>query len=103
MRKLIHVDPSNVGKLHCDECGYDLPEAKSWDEFSSGSLTGYECPACGADMLTFLDWHSTMKMFRWIEWINKWFGWMGKEQPGKTAVAVSIKTHNGKLTIKERK
>lgn len=36
-RKLIFVDPSNVGRLHCDACGYDLPEAKSWDEFASGT------------------------------------------------------------------
>lgn len=100
-RKLIHDDPSNVGRLHCDECGYDLPEAKPYDEFASGFLIGYECPACGADMLTVRDWHDTMKMYRWVQRINKWFGWLGTEQPTASAVAIRAKVHNGKLEIKE--
>lgn len=100
MRKLIHVDPSNVGKLHCDACGYDLPEAKSWDEFASGKLIGYRCDKCFADMLTERDWRDAMKMYRWIERINKWFGFMGSEKPGPNHVSVSARSHDGKLTIK---
>lgn len=100
MKKLIHFNPNEAGKLHCDSCGYDLPELQPF----TVALIGTPCPKCGADMLTEKDYLSTIRMFRVIDWINKWFGWLGTENPpAKKGHSVAVRHHDGEVFIKIKK
>jgi hypothetical protein len=96
-RKLIWMDTSKVGLLHCDVCTLDLPEPLSFDEFASGKLIGFKCPRCYANMLTERDWKDTMRFFRVMTWINKWFGWLGWKEPPARAKTIEIKHHAGRV------
>lgn len=97
-RKLIHFDRSQAGKLHCDACGYDLPHVQAF----TPALVGTECPACLENMLTQEDYDKTDRMFRLLDWINKWFGWLGAtrevaEEKGQT---LSVKIHGDDIHIR---
>lgn len=96
-KKLIHYDPAEAGKLHCDACGYDLPERQPFTR----DLIGTPCPECGADMLTERDYRDTARIFAVIDWLNKCFGWLGHTKDEAKAHGVSIrhKVHNGVHTI----
>jgi hypothetical protein len=96
MKKLIHYNPDQAGKLHCDACGYDLPDIQPFTK----ELIGAPCPKCGADMLTEKDYHDTIRMFRMVDWINKWFGWLGSEEAPANGPNVSVRHHNGEINIK---
>jgi hypothetical protein len=101
MKKLIHYDPSEAGKLHCDACGYDMPTKVAWGPH----LIGTPCPRCSANMLTQRDYDSTSKMFAWIDWLNKWFGWMGSDpikDADKFKVRLRVTVHDNKMEIEHR-
>lgn len=97
-RKLIHFDPNDAGYLHCDACHYDLPDKLEWGPH----LLGYPCPKCCANMLTEKDYHNTDKLLAAVEWINKWFGWLGPEHSelNKTNTQeISVRLHDDTMTI----
>lgn len=96
MKKIIHFDPTEAGQLHCDACHYDMPRKQAFTE----GLIGMPCPVCSADMLTRADYDKTLRMFRHIDRINKWFGWMGSETPTAKAKSVSIRHHGNEVIIK---
>lgn len=98
MKKLIHVDDAR-GQLHCDACGFVMPPG--YLTFGE-HLIGYPCPKCSTDMLTRRDYEDSVRMFRLIDWINKWFGWLGTEAPPKPGIGarVSIRNHDGKAIIR---
>jgi predicted RNA-binding Zn-ribbon protein involved in translation (DUF1610 family) len=97
VRKLIHVDFREAGQLHCDSCGHDLPFKQEFTE----SLIGTPCPACGADMLTRDDYKKTLRLFAGINFINRWFGWLGSESPKAGDRQVAMKMHGETLTVRD--
>lgn len=101
MKKIIHHDAlSHIGRLHCDNaaCGHILPEALPW----CPELIGYACPKCGQSMLTESDYLRQEKLLRWIDTVNRWFGWMGHEYPSaKRYRSVSMRVTPTGLDIKE--
>ena len=103
MKKIIHYDTSNLGNLHCDECGYDSPEKR---EFVA-ELIGTPCPKCGANMLTERDYHDTLKMLKFADNLNKWLGWLGTEDPGPQEgydrYTSQVKIHNGNVEFRSKK
>lgn len=100
-KKVLHLVNNQAGKLHCDNvlCGYTLSETLPFTE----KLIGYPCPKCGSDMLTRKDYEGMVALFKVINWINKWFGWLGSEEPDETNVVFngSITYHDGQVKIKE--
>ncbi len=98
-KKIIHYDREKAGALHCDNprCGFDLPSGPF-----SEKLIGTPCPKCDSNMLTRSDYEAMIKIFGWIDWANKWFGWLGTENPRDPSLrqGVSIQHHAGKTTIK---
>lgn len=101
-KKIIHYDPAEAGALHCDNprCGHDLPKGPFKPE-----LIGTPCPKCDSNMLTREDYEVTMKFFRWIDWLNKWFGWLGTESPSdpRTHFKMTVQHHDGKTIIERIK
>lgn len=100
-KKIIHYDPSQAGALHCDACGYDLPERRAF----TADLIGTPCPKCGADMLTRSDYEKTARMFRALDWINRIFGpifgvRVSDLPKGKMVDTVSVHMHDDTTTIK---
>ena len=85
MKKLIHDDDSDLGRLHCDntECGYVLPEPLPWSE----ALIGHSCPRCGDNMLTASDFKAVERMRSVVRGINKLFGWHGTKRQRSTILA----------------
>ncbi|SER27903.1 hypothetical protein SAMN05216548_11476 [Faunimonas pinastri] len=73
-KKLIHFDPDDAGRLVCDNsgCGYVAPHQKFGPH-----LIGTPCPECGSDLLTREDYNAAARMMRVVDWINRWFGWLG--------------------------
>lgn len=94
-RKLIHLESL---ALHCDACGFDIPGVGI-----DAKWIGHACPECGANMLTEQDYQSGVKLLRFAEWVNRWFGWLGctPEEAEKRAAGekVSVNPHANKLTI----
>jgi len=101
-KKLIHDRRDRVGQLVCDECEYRLPEPLPF----TSELIGYRCPQCSANMLTERDYRDTLRIFRVVDWINKWFGFLGTTKEQLEAEAnpyrVGIRTHNGKAIIEKK-
>lgn len=101
MRRLIHFNRQDAGVLHCDnkQCNHDLDRgAVEWGEH----LIGMPCPMCGESLLTRTDYVHTEKMFRVIDWMNKWFSWLpwAVEHNDPRLHTVSMRSHNGELEIK---
>lgn len=101
MKKVIYGDMERFGKLHCDapQCGYDLPEPLPFTE----ELIGFRCPMCGSDMMTEIDYRNAARVLKIINWINKWFGWMGKEEEPPGLGETRIWIRDGGIEIKEIK
>lgn len=101
MRELIHIEDVR-GALHCDNpaCGHDLAEGEvTWGEH----LIGYRCPKCGHDMLTRADFETSQRVHRAMLWINRWFGWLGKEYDPANPYwksEVTLHYHDGRTNIK---
>lgn len=100
-RKLIHFAQNDAGRLRCDAvgCGFVEPVALAFTE----ELIGRPCPLCGANLLTRRDYADTQRLFAFIGWINRWFGWLGSETPPANAHRVQVRTHNGEVTTKWRR
>lgn len=98
MKKLIHDDDSDLGRLHCDNgaCGHILPEALPW----SKALIGYPCPKCGSNMLSAGDFKTVDRFRRIVGFINRWFGRFGTETPQPHHQSKSFRIVSGKLTSK---
>lgn len=98
-RKLVHFDRNEAGNLHCDDCGYDLPGTVVWCR----ALIGTPCPQCGANMLTARDYESTERMFKSLDWLNRWFGWLpflSTANPAHPKLrSVGIKIHDSTVEI----
>lgn len=98
---LIDCNLDTLGALHCDNprCGYDLPLGEQrWGPH----LIGMPCPKCDSNMLTRRDFEGGEQLLRVAAFLNKWFGWLGKD-PKKNPEAfrrVALHHHNGKTTTK---
>ena len=95
-KKLIHVDKSDVGRLHCDNarCGHTLEQSLPWGPW----LIGFTCPRCASDMLTRKDFDKVEAFWRKLAWVNKWFGWLGEEPTDerlKSAPTVRVQIGDG--------
>jgi len=100
-KKIIHYDPNEAGALHCDNprCGFDLPKGPFKAE-----MIGTPCPRCDSNMLTREDYEATMKFFRFVDWMNKWFGWLGTESPRDARMnKMRVQHHAGKTIIEHIK
>ncbi|MCW2275107.1 hypothetical protein GJ654_10265 [Rhodoblastus acidophilus] len=99
---LFHYNPDEAGQLHCDACGYDLPEPQPFTE----ALIGTPCPKCGADMLTESDFNATMKLFRSVDFFNRWLGPIfGREVTPESVASTNrlrVKIHDDTMTIKRQ-
>ena len=99
-RELIHIDPSGLGNLRCDNprCGHVL-SGQTW----GAHLIGYPCPKCDSNMLTRRDYEGVERVRARIRWLNRWFGWLGSKNlaTDRRAKRVSIHHHNGEITFKQ--
>jgi hypothetical protein len=91
-RQLFHIYTDNSGRLICDNpiCKHELPEALPFTE----ELVGYPCPKCGVNMLTRADYEGQKRMIAIINWLNKWFGWLGSERDDPRNKSVGMRVHH---------
>ena len=101
MKKLIHENRADLGCLRCDNpaCGHVLPEPLPWGP----ALIGYPCPRCSSDMLTRKDFEIAEKMHRVIAGVNRWFGWLGTEEPAPTDHVAIVDIKGGRVTTTREK
>lgn len=71
-KKIIFLDGLT---LHCDACGFDIHNCDCGSHWIN-----FPCPECGANMLTAQDHESARKLLAFVAKLNKWFGWLGKEE-----------------------
>lgn len=99
-KRIIFYDASNLGKLHCDACGYNLPERSAF----TPALIGTPCPKCGADMLTRRDYESTRKGLRLIDLLNRLLGPIfGRREAPQSAETIQVCIHDDSLTINRKR
>ena len=96
MKKIIHLKAEDAGKLNCDNtaCNYTTPELLPFNE----SLINHECPKCGSNMLTLNEYSRVVKLIKMVAWINKWFGWLGTEDPSGISLSVKVSEDDIKVT-----
>jgi hypothetical protein len=100
MKKLIHFEDKR-SCLCCDnpQCNYEAPPGKyTWGRH----LIGTPCPQCGESLLTPRDYRDSARMIWTINWINRWFGWLGTEYP-KDGYDVSIRHHDGQVIVRQER
>lgn len=51
-------------------------------------------------MLTRQDYLATQKMFDWLNWLNKWFGWLGGKPDDPRLQSLSVKLHNNTVEMR---
>jgi ssDNA-binding Zn-finger/Zn-ribbon topoisomerase 1 len=100
------IDVKNEILIECDNpnCDYNIPnETKKFDEDIS-SYVNAPCPKCGENLLTERDYRDSVSLVKKINWINKWFGWLGyflnSKENGKNEKNYHVKVHNGIHVIK---
>lgn len=94
-KKLIHLVGKDLGKLVCDNpvCDHvDPPQS------FGPHLIGKPCPKCGEDLLTVKDYMDVERLISAVNWVNRWFGWMGTEEP-KGTHPIKMRVHDGKLNV----
>lgn len=72
-KKLIHINQENF--LKCDFCDFVLKDKS--ENRTEESYIGESCPDCGENLLTKDDFIRHRKVMRFINWLNRWFGWLG--------------------------
>lgn len=100
-RKLIHYNPDEAGQLRCDAPGCDFIEPGPMP--FTRDLIGRPCPKCGASLLSERDYRDTLRQFAAIDFINRYFGWLGSEKLPEGARSLAIRTHDGEVTAVLRK
>lgn len=99
-KRIIFYNRDEAGKLHCDDCSYDLPENQPFTR----DLIGTPCPKCGADMLTERDYEDGARMFRIVDRINAFFAFFGigreTPRPEWKRNSIQVKSHNGAITLR---
>jgi hypothetical protein len=100
MKKLIHYDASQLGQLVCDNPSCDYVDVTG--QVFSPALIGKPCPKCGSNLLTEKDYNSTANLLKVIDWINRWFGWLGTSDYSK-GKPVSFRIHDDTYIFQEKK
>lgn len=87
----------------CDnnKCDYKEKNTKSNPDTDYKKYLNRPCPKCGENLLTKKDYIDYINMLKVINWINKYFGWIGIFIPKKDYKSISIHVHDGVTTIKE--
>lgn len=98
---IVKYDRDQLGKLHCDDCGYDIPEPQAF----TPKLIGTPCPKCGANMLTEEDYKSTERLLGAIDIANTMLGPIfGKEENAveeNDGDKINVKIHGDEMTIRK--
>lgn len=61
------------------------------------------CPMCGSNLLSYESHASTMKLIKYVNWINKWFGWLFPKENSKVQKFTRLYDKNGIPTGKWEK
>jgi hypothetical protein len=82
----------------CDNpnCNYNVVnESGKVDLKELNTYLNKPCPKCGENLLTEEDYKNLVRLFKIIQWWEKWFGWLNKIFKSKKTTKVSIKVHKG--------
>lgn len=74
-KKLIHISQSAFLKCDNPNCDYELK--KQEEGKTRESYINKSCPECGENLLTKEDYERFNNVIKVINFINKWFGWLG--------------------------
>lgn len=99
MKKIIFIE-DHASELTCDNplCDYKAVPG----EYTFGPhLVGLPCPKCGESLLTQEDFTMHVRLVAVIDWLNRWFGWLGKEAPDHDYKSLRMRTVHGHLEVKK--
>ena len=91
MKKIIDVQ---VGGIKCDAegCGFH-DDSVQFSEYSN--YVGMPCPKCGANLLTKEAHEQAAKFIKLATFVNKYFGWMVRDDAKYEAVITHQYDHKG--------
>lgn len=95
-RKLIHTTGSLT--LNCDNpnCSYEIEVGDS----IAKEFVGCTCPLCSEVILTEEDYGRYATVMRVVDFINKWFGWLGRKTFTEEDTTIYVETHDRiKITV----
>lgn len=97
-RKYTVIDMFQENLIVCDNltCDYVIPNPNPTGEVDNdlSEFINMPCPKCGDNLLKTDDYKSFKKILKTINWVNKWFGWLGyfsKEKPNSKVLKISNK------------
>ena len=74
MRKLIE---NKQNRIKCDnpQCNYEIPLTGKVQNYLKNYIN-MPCPNCGQNLLTEKDYELSVNMFKYVNFINRWFSWL---------------------------
>ena len=92
--KLIKLECKNL--IECDNpnCDYVIPNPTKDPNAEIIQFINVPCPQCGVNLLTQKDYLFNLETMKKVNWVNKWFGWLGSKPSDKDKTILTIKQHN---------
>ena len=81
MEKLIELHQEDTIVCDTPHCDFRVKNTSGYPHEDIIAYLNMSCPICGQNLLTADDYYQYLKTLRFIDWINKWFGWINYFTP----------------------
>ncbi len=101
MRKLIEITQETL--IQCDNplCDYVIKNETKDINADISMYINKPCPKCGENLLTEEDYHTSKKLLKYVNFMNKWFSWTTIFSRSKENSKVEMHVHDG-IKIKHK-
>jgi len=100
--KIFEIEQETL--IECDnpKCDYNIPNETKDPNVETKQYINMPCPKCGENLLTQKDYDLAASFMRVVNWMNKYFGWLGYfKWRRKKEYSTSVKIKDNKINIVE--
>ena len=93
--KLIEVSQEDLIVCDNEACDYKIKNEGGDFNVETKQYINMPCPKCGENLLTQEDYDMSERVRKTINWVNRWFGWLGYFSKKKNITKSKVHVHNG--------